>query len=258
MPTGSIGFIGGGRITRIILKGFQNAGIRFNNIVVSDISAEILNALKRDFPDISVVQNDNQCPAGQDLVFISLHPPVMAALMQEIRPFLKPESIVVSLAPKFTVSKLTELLGGFGRIIRMNPSAPSVVNSGFNPVYFSDDISEDERSEFMKIMEPLGDTPVVAEEKIEAYALFTAMGPTYFWFQFYELTKIVEGFGLNEQEISEGLGKMLNGTLKTMISGMEPDEVMDLVPVRPIGEGEEMIKNLYREKLSQIYARIKP
>lgn len=258
MSFNSVGFIGGGRITRIMLKGFQSAGVKFSSIVVSDINPENLQKLKESFPEICISHNDNHKPAGQDIVFISLHPPVIGSLLEEIKKDLKPESVVVSLAPKITIEKIVSNLDGFSRIARMNPSASSIVNAGFNPICFSDAIPENERTELIKLLCTLGDTPQVAEKKIEAYAVFTAMGPTYFWFQFYELQNIVKGFGLNNDEFKDGITKMLNGSLKTMFSELTPEEVMDLVPVRPIGEHEETIKGIFNDKLNQVFNRIKP
>lgn len=258
MSFSTIGFIGAGRITRIMLKGFKSAGVRFDSIIVSDISLENLEKLKDTYPEICISHNNNIRPAEQDLVIIAVHPPAVSSLLQEIKSVLKPNSVIVSLAPKITISRMTGELNGFHRIARMNPGAASVVNAGFNPICFSETLAQDEVNELLRLFATLGDTPVVDEEKIEAYAVFTAMGPTYFWFQFYELQNIVSGFGLSRQEFAEGIAKMLNGSLKTMFSELTPEEVMDLVPVKPIGEAEAAIKQIYQEKLNQIYNRIKP
>ncbi len=40
-------------------------------------------------------------------------------------------------------------------------------------------------------------------------------------------------------------------------SGLPPEHVMDLVPMKPLGEEEETIKNLYRTKLTAMYAKLK-
>lgn len=51
---------------------------------------------------------------------------------------------------------------------------------------------------------------------------------------------------------------MVKGTLKTMIkSGLSPAEVMDLIPVKPLGEEEPMIRNAYRTKLAGLYKKLK-
>ena len=47
----------------------------------------------------------------------------------------------------------------------------------------------------------------MAEDKLEAYAILTAMGPTYFWFQWQELLQIGLSFGLDALEIETGLAE---------------------------------------------------
>jgi len=34
--------------------------------------------------------------------------------------------------------------------------------------------------------------------------------------------------------------------------------VMNLIPVKPIGEHEDLIKSIYQEKLTALFAKIKP
>ena len=98
----------------------------------------------------------------------------------------------------------------------------------------------------------------MAEEKLEAYAIITAMGPTYFWFQLYELEELGKTFGMTPKEVKESLVKMVKGTFKTMTdSGLSPSEVMDLVPVKPLGEEETNIRNMYRTKLQGLYSKLK-
>jgi pyrroline-5-carboxylate reductase len=63
---------------------------------------------------------------------------------------------------------------------------------------------------------------------------------------------------MSPKEAKESLTKMLRGTLKTMTdSGLSPAEVMDLIPVKPIGEEETNIRNIYRTKLQGLYSKLK-
>ncbi len=140
----SMGFIGGGRITRIILEAWNRKRMLPGSVVVSDTSAEALQRLKEKFPKIQAAQGDNAKAAGQDLVFLALHPPAVGGCLTEIRGTLKAEAVLVSLAPRFTIKSLSEGLGGFDRIVRMIPNAPSYVNEGYNPVAFGPGISKKE------------------------------------------------------------------------------------------------------------------
>jgi pyrroline-5-carboxylate reductase len=254
----SMGFIGGGRITRIFLEAFKRKRILPGTVVVSDASAEVLQKLKAIFPKVAISPGDNGKPAAQDIVFLALHPPAIGGGLGEINASLKPEAVLVSLAPKFSIKALSEGLGGFNRIVRMIPNAPSVVNEGYNPVAFGPGITTKEKEDLSRLFKKLGDCPQVDEEKLEAYAIITAMGPTYLWFQLYELLELGKSFGLTDKQAWKGIKKMLKGAIETIDeSGLSPDEVMDLIPVKPLGEDEAMIRNAYRTKLTGLYQKLK-
>ncbi|MCM8777759.1 MAG: NAD(P)-binding domain-containing protein [Candidatus Omnitrophica bacterium] len=254
----TIGFIGGGRITRIILGGFKNAGkINEYRYIISDIQPEVLERIKREYPEITITE-DNKQPTSSDIIFLAVHPPVIEKVSDEIKTCLTQDKTLISLAPKVTIAKLSDMLNGFNRIVRMIPNAPSIVNSGYNPVHFSATFTQTEKKELLDILNILGENPEVEEEKLEAYAILTAMGPTYLWFQLYKLQDIVKSFGLSEKEIEEGIIKMIYGSIKTMYkSGLPPSSVMDLVPVKPLGEEEGNIKIIYERCLNNLFKKLK-
>jgi len=253
----SLGFIGGGRITRIILEGFRRKEISFEKISVFDINPDVLIPLKEKFPDIATAP-DSQLPSSCDIVFIALHPPAVLAVLDEIKSSIKQNGVIISLAPKITISKMAEKLGGFSRIVRMIPNACSIINHGYNPVAFSPSLNEEEKKELLRILAVLGDCPEIGESKLEAYAIVAAMGPTYLWFQLYELEKIAESFGLTSQEARGAVSWMVEGSAKTMNeSGLMPEEVIDLIPVKPLGEEEEKIKSIYHAKLEALFDKLK-
>jgi len=254
----SIGFIGGGRITRIILGGLERKEKWPGKVIVSDANADVLKDLQKRFPKIEAVGGDIKIPAAADVVFLALHPPAIMGILGEVKSKLHRDAIVVSLAPKVAISQISAGLDGFSRIVRMIPNAPAVVNKGFNPLAFSAAFSKEEKKQLYSWFKVLGDCPEVAEEKLEAYTIITAMGPTYFWFQLYELEELGKSFGMTPKEVKESLAKMMKGALKTMTdSGLSPSEVMDLIPVKPLGEEEANIRNIYRTKLQGLYSKLK-
>jgi pyrroline-5-carboxylate reductase len=258
MNNKTIGFIGGGRITRIFLAGWTRAKALPADIVVSDCNPESLAKLKTHFAGVRTT-TDSRVAAAQDIVFLSVHPPVMAEVTAGVKGSLKPDAIVVSLAPKFTFAKLADLLGGFSRLARVIPNAPSVVNFGFNPVSFLATLTAEDKAGLTSLFAPLGECPEVAEAKLEAYAILTAMGPTYLWFQLQALREVVASFGLSDAEIVPALKRMVCGSARTLLeSGLSPVEVMDLVPVKPLAEMEAQVSEMYRTRLAGVYQKIKP
>ncbi len=258
MSNKSIGFVGGGRITRIFLEGWKRANALPANIVVSDCNPESLAKLKSHFPGVQTAAG-NSAAAAQDIVFLAVHPPVIAEVAAGIKGSLKPGALVVSLAPKFTVAKLSELLGGFSRLARVIPNAPSVVNFGFNPVAVAPALTSADKTELTALLSPLGECPEVPEEKLEAYAVLTAMGPTYLWFQLQALREVAASFGLSDAEIAPALKCMVCGAARTLFeSGLTSGEVMDLIPVKPLAEMEPQVIEMYRTRLPGVYQKIKP
>lgn len=257
MKTKSLGFIGGGRVTRIFLQAFVNKKAIFESISVFDTNPEILKNLKLKFPFIQILESANEA-AKKDVVFLALHPPVMMATLEAIKAEVSEQTIFISLAPKITIEKMAAILP-VHQIVRLIPNATSIINHGYNPVSFASGMSEIQKWYILEMMNLLGHTFETAEEKLEGYALISAMLPTYFWFQWNELETIGTQFGLSNDECRESIYETLNAALNAMYrSGMSPTEVMDLIPVKPIGENEDQIKTIYQEKLMGLFQKIKP
>jgi pyrroline-5-carboxylate reductase len=258
MKKKSMGFVGGGRVARIILGGLKKAGQMPAKIVASDTKPDVLKKLQSELPDIRVELNNNGEAAAQDLVFLGLHPPAIVGSLAGIRDCLKPDAVLISLAPKLTIARLSEGLGGFNRIVRLIPNVASIMGAGYNPIVFSEALNRQEKDGIQALLTALGKCPEVGESKLEAYAIVTAMGPTYLWFQWYELSKLAESFGMASTEAATSIAEMVAGAAKTLFeSGMTAEEVMDLIPVKPLGEVEATIRTMYRSKLEPLYQKLK-
>ncbi len=253
------GFIGGGRITRILLNGFKNANVPFGKISVYETNETVLNALKADYPQTDTSGVDSSKAASSDWVFIALHPPVMMEALNSIKNSVKKDALVISLAPKISIDKIRSVLPDMTNLARMNPNAGTYVNKGYNPVCFARTTDKLVIEEFLKVFEKLGKVPVVPENQIEAYAIVSAMGHTYFWYQLQQLKELGLSYGLSDSEANETISAMLTGTTETLFkSGLNYDKVVDLVPVKPMAEHENAIKEFYKTCLNGVYQKIKP
>jgi pyrroline-5-carboxylate reductase len=257
--TPSVGFIGGGRIARILLEGWRRAGRPPGDVVVSDTDAAALQRLTAAFPGIVAAQDDNERAARQDIAFLAVHPPALKAVLEALRGRVGPGTIVVSLAPKLNIAAISGLLDGFDRLARVIPNAASIVGAGFNPVSFSPALPSVDRERLSSLLRDLGEAPEVPEADLEAYAVLTAMGPTYLWFQLYEITSLARSFGLSPGAAEEAVASMTIGAVRTMReSGLGQEDVVDLIPVRPMAEEEEGWKAAYRTRLRAVLDRIRP
>lgn len=257
MKIKTIGFIGGGRITKIFLQAFQNKSIVFENVTVFDPNGETITELKKLFPEIEIA-GSAQDAARQELVVLAVHPPVMTESLATIKDVVSEDTQVLSLAPKVTISKIAGVLGT-SKVVRMIPNATSYINKGYNPLAFHPETNKKAKKSFMKLVKVLGKNFEVEESKLEGYAIVSAMLPTYFWFQWEEMLKVALATGLEEKEAQKTVEATLKKSLSIFFkSGMTANEVKDLIPVNPIAEAEEQIKEIYQSKLIGLYNKIKP
>lgn len=253
----SIGFIGGGRVTRILMQAFKNKNAHFSKIVVTETNQDVSGNLKKSFPEIQV--DNASVAASQDIVFISLHPPVVMDTLELIKGSINSNTIVISLAPKITITKILSKLNQAKNIARLIPNATSFINEGYNPVCFSSYFARTEKQHVLDLLRLMGNTFEVPEEKLESYAIMSAMLPTYFWFQWKELVEIGQKIGLSEKESKDSINDTLIASLNLMFkSGLKTTDVMDLIPVKPIGEHEPQITEIYKTKLIGLFEKIKP
>ncbi len=253
----SIGFIGGGRITKILLHAFQSKNAQFSQVIVYDIKREVTENLKKIFPNIQVGDITNS--ASQEIVFISLHPPVIMETLEIIKDYVKDNSTVISLAPKISLNKLSSKLNHVKNIVRLIPNATSYIHEGYNPVSFLASMDTDEKHQILELLKILGNTFEVMEEKLESYAILSAMLPTYFWFQWKELMEIGNIIGLSDSECKDTIRQTTISALNLFFnSNLTAEQVIDLIPVKPIADHEAQIAEFYKGKLLPLFEKIKP
>jgi pyrroline-5-carboxylate reductase len=257
MELESLGFIGGGRITGIVLQALANMQIGLSSVQVCDTNPEVLKALQKKFPKI---QTTGSCElaAKQEIVFIALHPPVIMETLDQIKNSVSDKTQVVSFAPKISIGKMAAKLAT-KNIARMIPNATSYINEGYNPVAFSVEYSSGGKHYLLEMLKIMGKTFEVEESKLEAYAMISAMLPTYFWFQWKEMQNLGLQMGLDELETKETVHQTLLAAIDLFFNpDLSYNEVIDLIPVKPIGEHEAQISEIYQSKLMGLFQKLKP
>jgi pyrroline-5-carboxylate reductase len=257
MKTEILGFIGGGRVTRIILQALKNKKVEFDSIAVYEPNDEIVAGLKKSFPEITFSFTPQEA-AKQDIVCLAVHPPVMMETLENIKDAVSADTVVISLAPKIPMAKMEEMLPA-KRIVRMIPNATSYINKGYNPVTFNSAFTREEKKRMIKMLKKAGKTIEVEENMLEGYAIVSAMLPTYFWFQWKKMEEIAVKTGFSEADAKKVIGDTLKRSLKLYYkSDLSPEEVIDLIPVKPIGDHEAEIEHMLESKLLGLYEKIKP
>lgn len=250
-----LSFIGGGRIVRILLRAFQNASHHFDAIKVYEKDEQAFMRLRSEYPQVEATSLADAF--RQDLVILALHPPVLVQLLSELEESCHTDATIVSLAPKVTTTQIGSCLKT-DKVVRMIPSATSLIGKGYNPVAFHPSFDVAEKETVLALFKPAGHVFETTENKLGGYVISSAMLPTYFWYQLQELQQIAMQTALDGDESKQAIHQTLTAAIELFFeAGMSADEVIDLIPAKPMGEAEPLLRKFYQEKLLSLYEKIK-
>lgn len=178
--------------------------------------------------------------------------------LEQIRETVTENALVASLAPKISIENFASKLAT-RNIAWMIPNVTSFINLGFNPICFVNGIDKSLQTFILELLKILGNTIETEEKKLEAYAIASAMLPTYFWFQWHEMEHIAKEMGLTQKESHDAIYETLKASLELIYNrNLSYEEVTDLIPVKPIEENEAEIKDILNTKLLGLFNTIKP
>jgi pyrroline-5-carboxylate reductase len=253
----SISYIGGGRVTYLLLKGLKRSLNYENEIIVCDPDPKSLSKIEKIQIGNLITSTDNIQALEAQLIFLAVHPPVIDEVLSQMSGKVDKRSIVVSLIPTKSIEYISGKLSGFNRIVRMIPNAPSVINLGYNPITFSETITDPEKENLSSLFSAWGEAPEVEEKDLEGYAIISGMGPTYFWFQWELMVQLASQFGFDENISRQAIKSMIKGSNELLFnSDFHPSEVLDLIPVYPLKESEEQISGIIAEKLNGLFNKL--
>ena len=252
-----IGFIGGGRVTRIILSGLSRRNALPAQIAVYDIRQEQMESLASDYSAVRPVASPAELVSASRMIFLAVHPPEVSEILRDIGGHLDADRLVVSLAPKINFDQMFAAAGKSIPLIRVIPNAPSAIDKGYNVYAIPPHISGEHLQQVSSLFTPLGEFREVDETLLEAYATLTGMGPTYLWFLFQYLYRQAIDLGIEPPEARQALNTMIAGTSDTLFnSGMTYEQVLDLIPGYPLRKYEDNITSLYREVITGLYEKL--
>ena len=174
-----IGFLGSGKMATALARGWIQSGlVDRTRIAASDPSP----AARQDFQQVTGVEAiaDNAAVVAiSDLLVLAVKPQSMPSLTREIRPLLKPNHWIVSIAAGASLRQLSESLGSESRIIRVMPNTPCLVGAGAAAFVLGEHVTPAEGQFVQKLLDSVGRAYPVAEHLLDAVTGLSGSGPAF-------------------------------------------------------------------------------
>lgn len=242
MSNTRIAFIGAGNMAASLIGGLRAKGLQASQIRASDPGEETRQRVSAEH-GIETFADNAQAIDGVDVIVLAVKPQAMKAVCEAIRPSLKPQQLVVSIAAGITCASMTAWLGK-QPIVRCMPNTPALLRQGVSGLYATSEVTAEQRQQAEELLSAVGIALWLNEEQqLDAVTAVSGSGPAYFFLLIEAMTAAGVKLGL-PKEIAEQL------TLKTALGAahMAVSSDVDAAELRrrvtsPNGTTEAAIKS---------------
>ena len=241
----TIGFIGTGHMGGALATAASKSGMDVR-ILLANRTREKAEKLAQ---EIGGEVCDNRTVAQEaDYLFLGVKPQMLQGMFEGIRDVLekrKDDYVIVSMIAGKDLAFLKEMFYQHP-IIRISPNMPVLVGSGLSQYIFSDDVSEEDRAFFLKLMEPTGMLISNDEHYMSAVGGVTGCAPAFVAMFIEALADGAVQCGVSRKDAYEYAAEMMKGTADLYLkSGQHPGAIKDSV-CSPAGITIEGVRVLER------------
>lgn len=247
-----ISFVGGGNMAQALISGLISCGIKPSQITVSDPSSEArvqLNAKGLNTVDPTV--DAKAAVIDADIVILAVKPQVMKSVVSSFADSLESQ-LVISVAAGLSTKILTDMLGGYGSIVRAMPNTPAMIQMGATGLYGTDDISAEQKQLATAVMEASGLVMWVDnEEHMHAVTAVSGSAPAY---MFYIIESMVDGavaLGLDKEQASALAMQTMLGAAKMAIQSEDSPSELRRKVTSPNGTTQAAIESMQANDISR-------
>lgn len=151
-----------------------------------------------------VVDTIGEGLGGYDLVILSVKPQDFSSVASELKLYLKPEQIVLSIMAGIPMSRIESELN-HKAIVRAMPNTPAMLGQGITGYFAADGISFQKLQRVDNLINATGRSVYVeSEDMIDAITALSGSGPAYFYYVVKHMVEAGKKMGFDE-----GLSRLL-------------------------------------------------
>ncbi len=223
------GFIGTGNMGSAMMRGCIAAGMA-DQVACFDKDVVKGQAVSNE-TGVPFLESAAECAAQSKFVILAVKPQVYPAVLDEIRPVISADQILISIAPSYTIADLKNALGEKVRIIRAMPNTPAQVGAGMTGICYSeDDFTDDERRMAKMFFDSFGKCEMVPEHLMSAVTAASGSSPAFVYMMIEALADGVVACGMPRAQAYTFVAQSVFGSAKMVLeTGRHPAELKDAV-----------------------------
>lgn len=170
-----IGIVGLGKMGEALARGLTEYSVR----ATTRTETSAMEATQR--TGIPCGTSNADLADSCDVLILSVKPHQIAKVMEEMRPNLRPDHLIVSIAAAVTAEAIYEMAGRQGAVVRAMSNTPVLIHRGMTAVAKHVSASDLQLEFAMSLFRPLGEVAVVEEYLLDGVTGLSGCGPAYIY-----------------------------------------------------------------------------
>ena len=151
-------------------------------------------------------------------------------VISEIADCVRPETVIVTIAPGKTLAWLREQFGRDLKIVRTMPNTPAMVKEGMTGVCPNAQVTEEDLARVMAILESFGKAEVVPEHLLDVVTSVSGSSPAYVFVLIEAMADGAVADGMPRAQAYKFAAQAVLGSARMVLeTGRHPGELKDMV-----------------------------
>jgi pyrroline-5-carboxylate reductase len=219
--------MGAGRMATALARGLVAAGIvPARAIVATDPSEAAQRTFLREVQGANVGA-DNVASVGRaDVVWLAVKPQQMDDALAALRPAIRSDALVVSIAAGITLDQLAGSLPSRQRVVRVMPNTPCLIGQGASGFSLGKHATPEDAKLVATLLSAVGAAFEVPEEMLDAVTGLSGSGPAYVYSMIEALAEGGIAAGLPARLAAELAARTVAGAAAMVLQTAETPAVL--------------------------------
>lgn len=176
-----IGFLGAGNMAEALMKGIIAAGVaKAEDVICSDVIPERLDYISRSI-GVATTGDNIEVANSSDVIILAVKPNLVGPVLNELKPHLSGEHLIVSIAAGVTLDYMEQHVGREVRVVRVMPNAPCMVGASASGYAMGRSARKEDKQTVQRILESVGVAFNMEEKLLDAVTGLSGSGPAYIY-----------------------------------------------------------------------------
>jgi pyrroline-5-carboxylate reductase len=225
-----VAVLGTGKMGGILVQGFLRTGLLLPEQIAATVAHEERARELSEQLGISVSTDNRSAVRNADVVLLGTKPHQIQDVVNEIKPELKVNAVLISFAASVKTSAIEAAAGGKFAVVRAMPNTPSAVGAGATALCRGRFVSEEHLELARKMFGTVGLAVVVDEKHMDAVTGLSGSGPAFLYIIIEALAEAGVNVGLPRNIATQLAAQTAFGSAKMVLeTGSHPALLKDEV-----------------------------